>query len=89
MVGAEGPPPKSLEISAHKATSDLVFPAAEIARARRFLLADGKPFDAKKMYQLKSTIEDWYASGVPTIDRSQSDSSAQIECTWNTRPKIS
>lgn len=61
VVGAEGPPPKSLEISAHKATSDLVFPATEIAKARRLLLSDGENFGAKKMYQLKSTIEDWYA----------------------------
>ncbi len=59
VIAAEGPPPKSLEILAHKATSDLIFPASELAKARRLLLSDGGNFGPKKMYQLKSTIEDW------------------------------
>ena len=59
LTGVEGPPPKTLDISAHKATSDLVLPASELAKARRLVLSDGEGFGARKMYQLKSVIEDW------------------------------
>ena len=60
FIGMDAPPPKTLSVSSHKASQKLTLPSSQIEKARALILGDDKRFDAKKMFQLKHCLEEWY-----------------------------